>query len=108
MRYSPRQYAEAFYELLKESPHNHKKVIQEFTRSLEANGNLKMADEIMEHFKKIGEEEKPDITTSKEAPELKGGVRIRIGDTIIENNIAERLRNLKKVIAHSTSSGQAH
>ena len=99
MKYSPRQYAEAFYDLLKESPHNHKKVIQDFTKSLQENGNLKMADEIMEHFKKIGEEEKPDITTTKEAPELKGGVRIRIGDTVIENNMAERLKNLKNVIA---------
>jgi F0F1-type ATP synthase delta subunit len=90
MKYSPRQYAEAFYELLKEAPHNHKKVIHELVTKLEADGNLKMAGEIMDHFKKIGEEEKPQIS----------GARIRIGDTVIDNTIEQRLRNLKNVIAH--------
>lgn len=100
MRYSPRQYAEAFYELLKDAPHNHKKVIHELVVTLEANGDLKIVNEIMEHFKKIGEEEKPDITTPKESPELYAGVTIRVGDTLIENNLGQRLKNLKNVIAH--------
>ncbi len=99
MRYSPRQYAGVFYDLLKESPHNHKKVIHDFAKTLEANEDLKLVGEIMDHFIKIGDEDKPEIATTKELPELKAGIRIRIGDTIIENSLQERLRNLKSVMA---------
>ncbi len=99
MKYSSRHYAKAFYNSIKENPHNHRKVIQEFSKLLEENGDLRLADDIMDYFKKIGEEEKPDIATPKEFPEIKAGVRIRIGDTVIENTLASRLKNLKNVIA---------
>ena len=122
MKYSSRQYAEALYDLLKESPHNHKKVIQGFARLLEANGHLKMTEEIMEEFVKVSDAKegivRAEVTTVKESPHfphelgketlktsithdphIKAGIRIKVADTVIENTLANRLKNLKKVIA---------
>jgi F0F1-type ATP synthase delta subunit len=122
MRYSPKQYAEALYDLIKESPHQKSKIIKEFAESLHLNNDLKHADEIYRQFEKIADEKegiiRGDIHSAKaevhhlphefnglklkteihKDPKTLGGIKIKIGDTLVDNTISHRLKQLKTVI----------
>jgi F0F1-type ATP synthase delta subunit len=121
MKYSPRQYALSLYELLNEHPHGHKKVIHEFAQLLLKNNSLKLFPEISAQFKEVVNEKEnlveANVITAKEKPHLphtiqhkklhseitqdpkiKAGIKIKLGDTVIENTLEQRFRKLKTLI----------
>ena len=100
MKYSTTQYANLFSSLLeKTSPHNRKHAIRDFAHMLEENGDLKNdADILYAIEKKLYEKSgtvKKEVIEAKDEPSLIGGIKIKIGDTIIDNSIQSRINNLK-------------
>lgn len=108
------QYAQILHKLLKETKEdNLDEAIKVFADFLKKNNDLKLADKIMEEFlsykekkvyiesafplsddakkefKKFGEIEEKIVKS------LIGGVRVRIGDTLIDGSINGKLEKLK-------------
>lgn len=123
MKYSPKQLALAFYELLAEKPTAHKQVIAHFATFLKRIGALKMLSEIARQFEIVrlkkenaikveivsAEKNRPicpvKINGKKTElswqtdPSIIAGAIIKIGDTRIDNSIARRLSEFKKILS---------
>lgn len=123
MKYSPKQLALAFYELLAEKPTAHKQVIAHFATFLQKIGAAKMLGDIERHFEiiRLNKENKIKVvmeTTGKNQPifpskvggkktelswqtdpSIIAGAIIKIGDTRIDNSIARRLSEFKKILS---------
>ena len=117
-RYSSKQYARALYELAAESPQKLPPILKGFVRAILKNNDLSKSKEIMKEFEKIYYEESgiPRIEVSaadeevgksfdqkigrdnifKKDQGLIGGVKIKIGDEMIDNTLYGRLRRLKE------------
>ena len=121
-KYTPKQYARALYELLSEgSSKNSHTVIRNFVGALRKNNDLSKGGEIMRWFEKIYHEGsgKPLVEVSavdegarellsrkikgeivfKKDPRIVGGVRIKIGDEMIDNTIKVRLERLREALS---------
>ena len=121
-KYTPKQYARALYELLSDgSSKNSHAVIRNFVGALRKNNDLSKGGEIMRWFEKIYHEEsgKPLVEVSavdegarellsrkikgeivfKKDPRIVGGVRIKIGDEMIDNTIKVRLERLREALS---------
>ncbi|HZS42815.1 MAG TPA: F0F1 ATP synthase subunit delta [Candidatus Paceibacterota bacterium] len=104
MRYSPTQYAKIFGALLEKTAKNKRKnAVKSFVKMLEENGDLKSESEILYAIEKSLYEKtgkmKKEITEVSNDPNLIGGVKIKIGDTVIDNSIRTRINNLRQVIS---------
>ncbi|MFH0712799.1 MAG: F0F1 ATP synthase subunit delta [Candidatus Jorgensenbacteria bacterium] len=122
MKYTPKQYARALYELLAAgSEKDSRAVIKKLVGVLSRNNDLSKEEEILRWFEKIYHEEtgKPLVEVSaadeklkellgkkikgelvfKKDPRVLGGVRIKIGDEMIDNTIKVRLERLREALS---------
>lgn len=122
MKYTPKQYARALYELLAGSPvKDSNSVLRGFVNALRENNDLSRGEEIMSWFEKIYHEEsgKPlfEVKVAEEKSEkilaqeikgdvrfkkdrgLVGGARIRVGDLMVDNTIKVRLERLRAALS---------
>ena len=117
-RYSSKQYARALYELAAESPKKMPLILKGFANTLLKNNDLSKSEEIMKEFEKIYYEEsgirRVEVSAADEGvgkslnqkikgdsvfkkdPRLIGGVKIKIGDEMVDNTLHGRLRRLKE------------
>lgn len=122
MRYNIGQYAQALYEAL-DKAEIHEKYMQNFLNILLKNNDLSLVDKIINKVEKIHKEKKGivkiKISSSKKLdnqqlknlrslisskveikqninPELIGGLKIQIGDLLIDGSIKGQLSLLKK------------
>jgi len=119
MKYSPREYARALYDLIERATESaSEETVKKFVKALAANGDLSQAEMIVEEFEKVWRrrrgEEKIEVAAArredalplgeklkgeiffKEDPKVLGGVKIRIGDKLIDNTIRARINRLKE------------
>jgi F-type H+-transporting ATPase subunit delta len=116
-RFSSRQYAEVLYELVEKASKNESKdIIKKFVAVLVKNGDMSKISLITQefekiHLSKIGKEKIEVTTTGEDGSKLKselkgevtlkedarilGGVRIKIGDKLIDNTLRARVNRLK-------------
>jgi F0F1-type ATP synthase delta subunit len=98
MRYSAKMYAEALYQMIEEEPARSQFIIGELMTTLTERREKSLAPDILSHFeKRLHSSEKkgrPQVT------HLKGGVEIRVGDTLVENSLEKRMKELKQAIAY--------
>ena len=127
MKFSPKQHAEILYELLEGKTDSEKKiVIKKLVLFLAKNKDLSLWKQIAEEFEKYYYQQKGiervEITTAdgnfqlptsnfqktfKKSAEivaqkdssLIGGIRIKIGDRMINNTIRSRLEKLKEALS---------
>ena len=121
MKYSSKQLATAFYELLADKPKEHKQIVSRFAAFLQKIGVTKMSNEITRQFEitrlkkenaiKVeivsAEKNRPIFPTKingkktelswRTDPGLIAGAIIKIGDIRIDNSITRRLSELKKI-----------
>jgi len=122
MKYSPKQLATAFYEILTEKPSAHKEIITHFAAFLKKTGLTKMLSDIERHFEIIrlkkenaikveiatAEKKPPTFPTKingkkvelfwQTAPSLIAGNIVQIGDLRIDNSVRRRLNDLTEAI----------
>ncbi len=123
MSHSPKQYSQIFLSFLERTPASeHKKFIRSFAELLEENNDLKNEDEILfaieqalyHHQNKIKvevtERKSNSVSVPKKIagkdtevrnmidPVVLGGLRIKIGDTVIDNSLQTRIKNLKNAL----------
>ncbi len=123
MKYSPAQYARIFSSFLEKTPKSRrKKAVKQFVEMMNENGDLKNESEIVYAIEKVLYEEskslKVEVAEAKNhnlnMPKkighkqtfikkevdgsLIGGVKIKIGDMIIDNSIQSRIKNLKEAV----------
>ncbi len=119
MRYTPKEYAETLYGLTDRiSERAAKNVIRRFVKALSDNNDLSKTGLIVEEFEKIWREaqgrKKVEVTVApkentahlkeklkgdvifEEDPNILGGIKIRIGDKLIDNTIRARINRLKE------------
>ncbi len=118
MKYTSKQYARALYELAAESPKKLPFIFKGFAHTLLKNNDLSKSEEIMREFEKIYYEEsgvtRIEVSAAdeevgksfdrkiggdnvfKKDQGLIGGVKIKIGDEMIDNTLHGRLRRLKE------------
>ena len=122
MRYASKQYARALYELLEDgSKKDSRAVVKKFVATLRKNNDLSKGGEIIRWFEKVYHEEsgEPLVEVSaaddeavkligrkikgevvfKKDPQAVGGVRIKIGDRMVDNTIKVRLERLREALA---------
>ena len=124
MRYTSSQYAKGLYEALKESD-DKRAVVKKFAQVLLRHGKLANLRNIMLDFAEVSDKEagiqKIEITSAlplkatdavretlggkalvqeKIDPSIIGGMRIRVGDELIDNTIRKRLSDLRNMIAN--------
>jgi len=119
MKYLPKKYARALYELVEETPEGRvKDLVKKFAKTLAENGDLTEAGLVVEEFERIWRQaqgrEKIEVTVAKkgefaslkeklkgdvqfkEDPKILGGVKIKIGDKLIDNTLRARISRLKE------------
>lgn len=124
MKYSPKQYAKALYESLKEAKEDKVDFIfKNFYTVLLRNNDLKLINKIIEKIEEIDKEERGvvevEITSAKEIdkdlvsklrnligkkaeirekidPSLIGGLKIQINDLLIDGSIKAKLSKLRQ------------
>lgn len=118
MKYTPKQYARALYEILAEKgSKNTNSVIRDFVNVLRKNNDLSKGNEVMNRFEEIYHEEsgmplfevsaaddrsgeilnkkiKGEVNFKKDQ-RLIGGARVRIGDEMVDNTLRARLERLR-------------
>ena len=124
MKYSPKQYAKALYESLKEAKEDKVDFIfKNFYTVLLRNNDLKLINKIIEKIEEIDKEERGvvevEVTSAKEIdkdlvsklrnligkkaeirekidPSLIGGLKIQINDLLIDGSIKAKLNKLRQ------------
>ena len=124
MRYTTSQYAQGLLEALKKSADTHA-TVKKFVSLLVRDGKLAKARAIMLDFEELLEQEsgkqKIEITSARKLeathavraalgekasveekvdPRVLGGMRIRVGDELVDNTIQKRLSDLRHTIAN--------
>lgn len=124
MKYSPADYAKLLIDLEeKTSPADYSLLVKQITNLLSKNNDLNKLKEIEEAYKEIktkkagkklvkieycGDLDKQALTQKMdknliidfvENKDLRGGIRIQIGDKRIDSSIKKRLDTLKEIIA---------
>ncbi len=117
-KYTPKQYAEVLYDLVNEASESRsKETIKKFVGAMLKNGDLSKANLVIQEFEKVyllrSGKEKIEVTTvDKDSSKLKdklkgevvfredakilGGVRIKVGDKLIDNTLRARVNRLKE------------
>lgn len=121
MKYSPKQYAQALYESLKEAKDT-ALVFRNFYNLLVRNNDLKLLNKIIEKIEEIDKEERGVVEVKissvkkldaeiieklrgliKKAeikeevdPSLIGGLKVQIGDLLIDGSIRAKLNKLRQ------------
>lgn len=121
MRYNPKQYARALYELASEAKESERPaIVRRFARVLWERNDIGKFKEIARAFAEYGRKQEhkvrvevtaaSDIKISnavfgdnaevvvKKDPALLGGVILKINDLLVDNSVAGRLRRFKKAL----------
>ncbi|GAG50962.1 unnamed protein product [marine sediment metagenome] len=126
MKYSPRQYAQALYESLREIE-DVDSVFKNFYTILLRNNDLKLINKVIEKIEEIDKEERGvievEVTGAKEIdkdlvlklreiignkteikekidPDLIGGLKIQINDLLIDGSIKGKLNKLRQSLKY--------
>lgn len=113
----PQQYSQILYKLLEQTKEeNFGEAIKAFINLLKKNNDLKLADKITEEFLSYGEKEvyiesalslsdkikkefeKMGKVREKIDKSLIGGIKVRIGDTLMDGSVKGELEKLKMIM----------
>lgn len=123
-KYKPSEYARALYELLEKTPApQQKRIVSWFAGYLARQNALPLVSKIVREFTDIcdcaggaipvevithdGKFQAPELEkalgkkiriTSRRDPSIRGGIKIKIGDTLIDNTLASRMAALRQAL----------
>ncbi len=123
MRYSATQYAQVLYQTVADAPQSQTAdQVRKFVQILKQHGRQSLMPDIMRAFAKLADERsgtrRVEVESAGELdlghlqqqlghavkvvhqirPELLGGVRIRLGDSLIDNSLVGRIAGLRQQV----------